>query len=380
MENQNQKINPKLLDSIKRIYYNKFFQSKGFEILTKKTKDKRTKDILQRFNRDEKSLADFWYKKIKQFKDSKIKNNFLLNIRTKFMYRILGVKGFFKWTIDAEIAAIQNFEIEIEKIKDPNLSQELTRMAIDERLHLERLKSEFLGIEAWTKEGGGGVRDMIFGLNDGLVSTLAFVVGVYAGLAESQIGGFTGSQIILISGIAELLAGSISMAVSSYQSTKSEIETLDKKQHQSLKKSKNQEENQDLINFYQKQGLTLNEAKAIVERIQENKTLKKQRKILDKLGLSHQTSSNPINSGLLCGFSFAIAALVPVIPYALPIDPFHALIISIIASVFALFTAGVLKTIFSQKNWLKSGLEMMIIGIGASTITYFIGTLVALLL
>jgi len=54
---------------------------------------------------------------------------------------------------------------------------------------------------------------------------------------------------------------------------------------------------------------------------------------------------------------------------------FDALIISVIASVITLFGVGVLKTIFSRRNWFWSGLETMVIGAAAAGITYVIGSL-----
>jgi predicted membrane protein (TIGR00267 family) len=359
-----------LLDSITKIYNHKLLQSKGFEILNKKAKDDRIKSLLERFCSEEKAHAEFWFKKIKELdKKKQLEHNFFKKLKNNFIFRILGPKGFFMWTIDGEMEAIHNFEIEIENSKDPMISHEWSRMASDERLHLQRMKNEFLGTETWSKKDGGGVRDMIFGVNDGLVSTLAFVVGAFAA--------FTDSRIVLISGIAELLAGTISMAVSSYQSTKSEVELLEKESQKQIGKKKipSSQEKEKLVNYYQTKGFTLNEADAIVNRIQENKDVINQNRVLDQLGLSSEKVGNPIRSGILCGVSFGLAALIPIIPFALPLKSSDALLVSIFASFLALFGAGCMKTIFSRKKWMRSGLEMMIIGIGATVITYIIGTL-----
>jgi predicted membrane protein (TIGR00267 family) len=213
---------------------------------------------------------------------------------------------------------------------------------------------------------------MIFGLNDGLVSTLAFVMGAY--------GAFMESRIVLISGFAELLAGTISMAVSSYQSTKSEVEVIEKESKDNfLKKNKIKNQKKDLIKFYQSKGFTESEAEAIIKKIQkDSNVIKGQKEEIKKLGLSSEKVKNPIRSGFLCGLSFGLAALVPIFAFALPIKSSEAVIISIFTSTIALFSAGVLKTIFSRKNWIRSGIEMMIIGIGAAIITFFIGNLFSL--
>ena len=82
----------------------------------------------------------------------------------------------------------------------------------------------------------------------------------------------------------------------------------------------------------------------------------------------------------MTGVSFGLAALVPILPFAFSISPTNALIASIIGAVTALFGVGAMKTIFSRKNWVRSGLEMMIIGASAAAITYMIGTLFSLII
>jgi predicted membrane protein (TIGR00267 family) len=224
-------------------------------------------------------------------------------------------------------------------------------------------------MEAWEIRGGGGVRDMIFGANDGLVSTLAFVAGVF--------GAITDPSIVLLSGVAELFAGTISMAVGSYQSSKSELEVLEKESERKKVKTGTivEEEKKELIQFYQTEGFKKEEAEAIVKRIVEKKELPTQTSTLEELGFAPEELGNPVKAGVLCGVSFGLAALVPILPFALPLNIWEALVASIVGTVATLFGVGAIKTIFSRKNWIRSGLEMMVIGASAAAITYMIGTL-----
>jgi VIT1/CCC1 family predicted Fe2+/Mn2+ transporter len=98
------------------------------------------------------------------------------------------------------------------------------------------------------------------------------------------------------------------------------------------------------------------------------------------LGFAPEELGSPIKAGVLCGASFGLAALVPILPFAFPISSWEALIVSIIGTMVTLFGVGAMKTIFSRKNWIWSGLEMMIIGASAAAITYMIGTLFAALI
>jgi len=366
----------KLLDAAKKIHAHKLMQAKGYGILARKAKDERIKQLLLRISSDEASHAEFWFERIKELggKHEGATKTFLRDWKVGFMMRILGTKGFFEWTVVGEEEGIQDLTIQAENIKDATTSESWNRTASDERLHLERMKTEVLSMEAWEIRGGGGVRDMIFGANDGLVSTLAFVVGAF--------GAFTDPYIVLLTGIAELFAGTISMAVGSYQSSKSELEVLEREsQRKKVKKGKTpKEERVELIKFYQAEGFKKGEAEAIVDRIAGKKELPTQAGTLEELGLAPKELGNPVKAGVLCGVSFGLAALVPILPFVFPISSLEALIASIIGTVATLFGVGAMKTIFSRKSWVRSGLEMMVIGASAAAITYVIGTLFSMII
>jgi VIT1/CCC1 family predicted Fe2+/Mn2+ transporter/rubrerythrin len=364
----------KLLDAMKKIYAHKLMQTKGFGILARKAKDERIKQLLLRISADETSHAEFWFERIKELggKHEGAAKTFLRDWKVDFMMRILGTKGFFEWTVVGEEEGIRDLAVQAENITDTAISEAWSRTASDERLHLERIKTQILGMDAWEIRGGGGVRDMIFGANDGLVSTLAFVVGAF--------GAFTDSHIVLLTGIAELFAGTISMAVGSYQSSKSELEVLEREsQRKKVKKGMTaKEERDELIKFYQTEGFKKGEAEAIVDRIAEKKEAHKQIDTLEELGLAPEELGNPVKAGVLCGVSFGLAALVPIFPFVFPIGNWEALIASIVGTLITLFGVGAMKTIFSRKSWFRSGLEMMVIGASAAAITYMIGTLFSL--
>ena len=365
----------KLLDAAKKIHAHKLMQAKGYGILAKKAKDERIKQLLLRISSDEAGHAEFWFERIKELggKHEGTTKTFLRDWKVGFMMRILATKGFFEWAVVGEEEGIRDLAVQAENIKDAVTSEAWSRMASDERLHLERMKTEVLGMEAWEIRGGGGVRDMIFGANDGLVSTLAFVAGVFGAIANPNI--------VLLSGIAELFAGTISMAAGSYQSSKSELEVLEREsQRKKVKKGRTpEEEREELIKFYQKEGFKKGEAEAIVNRIVEKKELSTQAGTLEELGLAPKELGNPVKAGILCGVSFGLAALVPILPFVFPISSSEALIASTIGTVATLFGVGAMKTIFSRKSWVRSGLEMMVIGASAAAITYMIGTLFSLI-
>jgi predicted membrane protein (TIGR00267 family) len=365
-----------LLSAAKKIYSYKLMQAKGFGILARKAKDERIKQLLLRVSSDEVNHAEFWFERIKELggEPEEATRTFLRDWKVGFMMRILGTKGFLEWVVVGEEEGVRNLAIQAENIRDITMSQMWSRTASDERLYLERMKTEVLGMEAWEIRGSGGVRDMIFGANDGLVSTLAFVAGV--------VGAITNPSIILLSGIAELFAGTISMGVGSYQSSKSELEVLERESQrkQAKKGTTLEKERAELMKFYEAEGFKKGEAEAIVDRIHKERELPLQLSTLEELGLSPKELGNPVKAGVLCGVSFGLAAIVPILPFAFPISTWGALIASVTGTVVTLFGVGAMKTIFSRKNWIWSGMEMMAIGASAATITYIIGTIFSLII
>jgi predicted membrane protein (TIGR00267 family) len=366
----------KLLGAAKKIHLHKRMHEKGFEILARKAKDERVKQLLLRIGAEEASHAEFWFERIEELggKHEDGTRTFFRDWKVGFMMRILGTKGFLEWAVMGEEEGLHDLAIQAENIRHSSTSQAWSRTASDERLHVERMKTEVLGMDAWEIRGGGGVRDMIFGANDGLVSTLAFVAGV--------VGAITNPSVVLLSGVAELFAGTISMAVGSYQSSKSELEVLEREdQRKKVKKGKTpQEKKTELIKFYEAEGFKRGEAEAIVDRVVKEKYMPLQVTTIEQLGLAPEERGNPAKAGVLCGVSFGLAALVPILPFALPIDIWEAMTVSVVCTVATLFGVGAMKTIFSRRNWVRSGLEMMGIGASAAAITYFIGTLFSMII
>ena len=364
-----------LLSAARKIYAHKLVQIKGYRALADKAHDERMRQLLIQISEEEEKYTEFWSIRIKELGGERKVRTWahLRDLKVKLMMSILGTKGFFEWAIVGEEEGIDDLAVQAGKIREVTASEKWSRFASDERMHLERMKTDVLGMEAWKISGGGGVRDMIFGANDGMVSTLAFVAGV--------VGAVTNNHIVLLSGVAELFAGTISMAFGSYLSSKSELEVLEKEsQRKRVKKGKTpEEEREELIKFYQEQGYKREEAEGIVARIAEEKKGPLQVSNLEELGLAPEERGNPVRGGVLTGVSFGLAAVVPILPFAFSIGPINALIVSIIAAVTALFGVGAMKTIFSRKNWIRSGLEMTIIGASAAAITYVIGTLFSLI-
>jgi VIT1/CCC1 family predicted Fe2+/Mn2+ transporter len=224
-------------------------------------------------------------------------------------------------------------------------------------------------MEGWEMGGGGGVRDVIFGANDGLVSILALTAGVY--------GAATHSRLILISGVVGAVGGAISMGAGAYVSSKSEQEVTEKEsQRKGIKEKRSpEEERAELTKFYQAQGLTKEEAEAVAARVMSQMAARAEYTIGEEIGLTSEESWPPVKAAILTGFSFAIASVIPILPFAfMEVTP--AAITAALASLAALFGVGASKAIFTRKSWVGSGLEVLAVGTLAAIASYAIGLLI----
>ena len=357
-----------LLNTAKKIRTYKLMQSKGYERLIKKALDERTKQLLAEISANELSDAESWSQRIERLADGEKKSDraAFWKQRVRLMMGILGTRGFFEWAIIAQDESIEDFAIQAANIDDLAISEEWTRIASDERLHIDRIKKDVLGMEGWEMGGGGGVRDVIFGANDGLVSILALVAGVYGAITESYV--------ILVAGAAGAIAGAISMGAGAYLSSKSEKEVTERERaRKGIRKRRTpEEEREELVKFYQDKGFKIQEAQAVADRVASEMESRAVFTIGEELGLTSEESWPPVKAATLTGLSFAIFSLIPILPFVF-MEVTSAAITAVIASVATLFGVGASKAIFTRKSWLRSGAEMMAIGTLAAAATYAIG-------
>lgn len=230
--------------------------------------------------------------------------------------------------------------------------------------------------ESWHSPGGRAIREVIFGANDGLITTVGFV----SGLSGSQLS-MIDSRIVLIACLAEVIAGAISMAIGAYLSTKSQREFFEKEIAIEMREIEEnpQRESQEVREIYASRGFSPEEVEIVVNRITADKEQTLQFMVKEELGLVPETFDSPIKNGFLMGFSFVVGAFPPLLPYGF-LPALQALPFSLAFAVLALFGIGLGKTYFTKKNWMKSGLEVVALGVLAAGIGYLGGWAVSRLL
>jgi VIT1/CCC1 family predicted Fe2+/Mn2+ transporter len=328
------------------------------------------KKIYQKLAQIEESHAKVWEEELKK---QGITPEFQPKLKAKILSRlakILGHKAIIDFLEKSEDSAVKSYTGQIKKLNDPKLTKSLSKIIPDERSHsktLTALKGQPVPVsgEKWHK-GGESIRDIIFGMNDGLLSTFSLVAGV-AGAAVSN-------SIVLLAGLAGAVAGAISMAAGAFVSVKAEKEVMLK--HIEMEKTEiktmPKTEEEELALMYELKGLSAKSAREIARKIMKDKKTALETMVKEELGINPEELGCPGKAALVSGISFTIGAAVPIIPFTLLGS--MAFQTSIILSLLGFFIIGAGRTIATGRNPWKSGIEMFLIGTGAAIITYMIGS------
>lgn len=213
-------------------------------------------------------------------------------------------------------------------------------------------------------------RDMILGINDGLVSIFLLVAGV--------VGGGLDRPQVLLTAVAGAIAGAVSMAAGEYLATKSQSEVLEseidlEKTH--IQHFRNREVAQ-LYQLFRDIGVTEEDLPDVVRAFSRNdQTLLNAMKVIE-FGMVDSEERSPIKAMLMSGGLFLSGAVPSVAPFFFDLRPHVALAIAAGFAAIALFAVGVVKTFITRTNPMAAGLEnLAIAGIGG-VVAYAVGRLV----
>ena len=215
--------------------------------------------------------------------------------------------------------------------------------------------------------GGNALRAAVLGANDGLVSNFSLVMGV----AGADLAGGT----ILLTGLAGLLAGAISMALGEWLSVQSSRELY---QHQLRIEREElarapEEEATELALIYQAKGLAPDQAQALAARLVADPNAAMDTLAREELGIDPEGLGGSAATAALTSFAlFALGAVVPVAPYFLA-GGVAAVVASIALSGPALFAIGAGTTLFTGRGVLFSGARQLAFGLAAGAVTYAAG-------
>jgi VIT1/CCC1 family predicted Fe2+/Mn2+ transporter len=218
--------------------------------------------------------------------------------------------------------------------------------------------------------GGNALRAAVLGANDGLVSNLSLVMGVAGATMDART--------VLITGLAGLLAGAISMALGEWLSVQSSRELY----HHQIQveeaeiAASPEEEAEELALIYEARGLTREQARTLATQILSNQENALQTLAREELGIDPEELGGSAWEAALTSFVlFAIGAVIPVIAFTF-LTGLTAVVVSILFSTVALFILGAVITLFTGKPVWFSGLRMVVFGLLAAAVTFGIGRLI----
>jgi VIT1/CCC1 family predicted Fe2+/Mn2+ transporter len=239
-------------------------------------------------------------------------------------------------------------------------------MAADEQMHEEVVR----GLAARGRARVSGTfRAAVFGANDGLVSNLALVLGVS--------GGGVSTQAVLLTGLAGLLAGALSMGAGEYVSVRSQRELLAASApgptaHTAVPLL--DVDANELALVYRARGMPADEAAAQAARLLENHPSS-----LDPPGAPTEEDHEVVGTGIGAALSsfcfFATGAAIPVLPFLFGLSGTAALVVATVLVGLALLLTGATVGILSGGPPLRRGLRQLLIGLGAAGVTYLLGRL-----
>src|SRR5437773_436237 len=251
---------------------------------------------------------------------------------------------------------------------DPKRKDVYIKLAGVEERHVQMW--EQLPAEPWHKtESGGFLRNVVYGFNDGLTANFGLVAGV--------IGAAVAPHMVLLSGIAGMIADALSMGSSGYLAAKSEQEVYD---HEIAMEKEEirimpEVEEEEIALVYQTKGIEAGIARKMAAELMRDsqRALDEQVREELKIGEAHAT---PFKEGWLTGVSTAVGAFIPVAPFLLFSGRTAAWIAFTIA-MLSHFGVGAARSFFTGRGVIRSGIDMFVVGLGVAGVGYLVGDLVA---
>lgn len=215
---------------------------------------------------------------------------------------------------------------------------------------------------------GGNLRATVFGVNDGLVSNAALVMGVAGAGAESGM--------VLMTGVAGLLAGALSMAAGEYVSVRSQRDmyeyqiALEKEELEEYP----EEEAEELALIYNARGIPLEQAREMARSLLSRPEQALDALAREELGLNPDDLGSPVGAATSSFIAFSAGAVLPLLPFLFR-GLEQPLFWSIGVTALALAAVGLALSLFTGRGALQGALRMLLIGGGAGVVAWGVGRL-----
>jgi vacuolar iron transporter family protein len=224
------------------------------------------------------------------------------------------------------------------------------------------------GSEHWHRiDKSGALRAGIFGINDGLVSNTALVMG-FAGAGASQ-------DTVLLAGLAGLLAGAFSMGAGEYISMVNQRESYEREIELEREEIElhPEDEQRELQLIYEAKGLETDVAAEIAERVMSDKEVALDTMAREELGLDPGDLGSPWGAALSSFVAFSLGAVLVVLPYLFG-GGRAAFVVAVLLAVLALTMVGGVMARLNGRHPVRGIARQLVVGVTAAGATYLLGT------
>jgi vacuolar iron transporter family protein len=217
--------------------------------------------------------------------------------------------------------------------------------------------------------GGGSARAAVFGVSDGLVSNVGLVLGV-AGAAPD-------SGVVLVAGLAGLVAGAVSMAAGEYNSMRVQAELLEREldlERSELARNPGVE-TIELAEIYQSRGLPPDQARAVAESLMRDPELALEVHAREELGIDPDELGSPMGAAVSSFGAFTIGGITPIVPWFVAAGT-SAIVASLVLAVVAAVVVGGLTARFTGRSAARTMVRQVLFTLVPAAITFAIGSVV----
>ncbi|HKQ62887.1 MAG TPA: VIT1/CCC1 transporter family protein [Candidatus Polarisedimenticolaceae bacterium] len=222
------------------------------------------------------------------------------------------------------------------------------------------------GAEPWHHTASGGfLRNVVYGFNDGLTANFGLVAGV--------IGADVPARVVLLSGVAGMIADALSMGASGYLAAKSEQEVYANEREMERDEIllMPELEQEELALAYQARGVARDQAQLMAQEVLRDPERALAEQVREELGIA-EAHFTPLREGWITGAATAVGAFIPVLPFLAFHGPL-AVWTSFALAMAAHFGVGAARTFFTGRPMLKSGIDMLVVGFGVALVGYLVG-------
>lgn len=225
--------------------------------------------------------------------------------------------------------------------------------------------------EVWHTTKGRTIRDIVYAIDTGLVSTVSFVAGASVSLAIRER--------IIIAGTIQIVSGMVAILFGSYISTKAQksfFENQIEREKREIEEDP-EKETQEIREILSDMGFTKEEQEAAVNHITSDKELWLKFMVQEEIGISPGLTDNPYEIGLISSGSYLLGAFPAILPFLFTGAVSEALIISAISVLTFLFILGIMKSKITKVHWFSSALDTLFVGALSSGSGFLLGRIIA---